>query len=161
MPSADSAHFALQKPDRARTSLQAPPNVSSGEVHYAFIPVTFAGTESAADTVNLCQLPAGVIPIPQLSFITVDDDPGTTLTADIGPIANPDGWCDGADIAAVGNVACCSAAIPAYGITPTTLEADSGADDGLVTIIMTYATLGTPAAGHFGVCLAYKMGLGQ
>ena len=157
MASADSAHYALQSPTRTRTGLQAPPNVSDGEVQYTFIPVTFAGTETALDTVNLCQLPAGVIPLPQLSNITVDDDPGTTLTVDIGPAANPDGCADGSDVASVGVVACCTAAIPAYAIAATPLDADSGAEDGLVTIVMTYATLGTPAAGHFVVCLAYKL----
>ncbi len=157
MASANSDHYNLQKPDRSRTSLQAPPNVSDGEVIYARIPVSFAGTESAADTVNLCQLPVGAIPIPALSSVSVLADPGTTLTVDIGNAADPDGWCDGANVAAVGLVNCLAPAIPAYESTVTTLAADSGADDGLTTIYATWATVGSNSAATFIFNLAYKL----
>ena len=157
MATANSDHYNLQKPDRARTGLQAPPNVSEGELQFTYIPVTFAGTEAAADIVNLCQLPAGVVPVPHLSSVIVTDDPGTTLTVDIGTATDPDGWCDGADVAALGVVNCCSAAVPAWASTVTTLSGDTGADDGLVTVYATWATVGTPAAGAFMFCLAYRL----
>lgn len=159
MASANSDHYNLQKSDRARTSLQATPNISDGSIQYAIIPVSFAGTESANDTVNLCQLPPGVIPVPALSYVQVTTDPGTTLTVDIGTTLDPDGWCDGANVAAVGVVNCCSAAIPAFANAGLNsgLAADSGADDGLVTAIATWATVGGNSAATLVFHLAYKL----
>lgn len=160
MASANSAFYDLQKTDRARTSLQATPNTSEGEVHWARIPVSFAGTESAADTVNLCQLPPGCVPIPSLSSITASGDPGTTLTVDIGTADNDDGWCDGANLGALsaaGNVNCLAPAIPAFELTRTEMGADSGADDGLTTVIATWRTVGTNSAVTITFNLAYKL----
>lgn len=160
MASADSAHYALQKSGRARTGLQAPPNISEGAIQYAVIPVSFAGTESANDTVNLCQLPPGIIPLPSLSYVDVLGDPGTTLTVDIGTAADTDGWCDGANVAAVGLVNCVTPAVPAFANAGLNagLSADSGDDDGLVTVMAKWATVGTNTAATLVFYLAYKLG---
>ena len=161
MPSFNSAQYNLQKPDRARTGLQATANVSSGEVHYAFIPYTVATTEAAADTINLCQLPTGAIPIPQLSsiWIPTDNVTHTTASIDVGCTLNPDGWFDGVSLLAAGNIMACSGTAPEYAATPTSLAADAGAEDGLVTIYATIAAAsgGAFTAGSWYFCLAYKM----
>lgn len=159
MASANSAQYDLQKTTRSRPGLQAPPNISEGELQFAVIPVSFAGTESAADTVNLCQLPAGVIPVPALSSIQVTSDPGTTLTVDIGTALDADGWCDGANVAAVGLVNCLTPAIPAFANASLNsgLAADTADDDGLVTITATWATVGTNSAATLVFILAYKL----
>ena len=90
-----SAQYALQKSDRANTSRNAPENITSGTVEFAVIPYTLAGTEAAADIINLCVLPAGVIPIPSLSHVVCVTDPGTAFTVKIGTAGDDDGWVSG------------------------------------------------------------------
>lgn len=160
MPSFDTAHYALQVPTRANTSVAAPSNVSSGEIEFATIPyVLTSGTDEAAnDTINLCILPAGCIPVPQMSSITCDADPGTAFTVDVGTAANTDGWGDGVALTTAGKVEFCAAAhtAPAW-LVPTPLVADTGSGNAVV-----YATVMTSTAPTAGVILnfvlAYKRG---
>lgn len=121
----ESAQYALQKSNRVNTSRIAPPNVASGTVEFAVIPYTLAATEAGTNTIGLDVLPAGAIPIPQLSSVTCSADPGTTLTLDIGTAANPDGWADGIVLSAGGKVECASATMPAWlAATPITADTD-------------------------------------
>jgi len=156
----DTAHYALQDPTRANTSVAAPSNVSSGEVEFAVIPyVLTSGTDEAAnDTINLCILPAGCIPIPQLSSITCDVDPGTAFTVDVGTAANTDGWGDGVALTDKGKVEFCATAhtAPAW-LVPTPLVADTGSGNAIVYATVMTAT--APVAGAIlNFTLAYKRG---
>lgn len=161
MATFDTAHYALQKPDRARTGLQAPPNISDGMVHYAFLPYVCATTEATADIINLCQLPVGAIPIPQLSsvWIPADNVTHTVATVSVGIAGATTSWMNAVSLLAAGNIMALSGTAPAYASTATSLAADSGADDGLVTVIATLGTLsgGAVTAGSWYFCLAYKI----
>jgi hypothetical protein len=160
MPTFDTAQYALQKPTRTNTSVAAPSNVASGEIEFATIPYALtSGTDEAAnDIINLCILPAGCIPVPQMSSITCDADPGTAFTVDVGTAANTDGWGDGVALTAAGKVEFCAAAhtAPAW-LAATPLVADTGSGNAVV-----YATVMTSTSPTAGVILyftlAYKRG---
>lgn len=157
MPSANTTLYDAQKASRTNTArLPAP---VSKPVQYARIPWTSTAL-SSGDTINICQLPAGVIPRPELSKIVMSTDITTsTLTVDIGPASDPNGWAAAVDCAAIGVKQCCSAsAAPPDYITKTELAADTGAN-GTVDI---YATLtigaGTLDAGELVTfILAYEL----
>ena len=146
-----TTQYDAQASGRANPSRLAAANVSSGEVEFAVIPYTLAGTEAADDVINLCLAPAGAIPIPQLCSVTASADPATTdetdpenpvtgeLTLDIGTAANPDGLADGIDLSAGGKVSAESGTAPAW-LVPTALVADSGSGNAIV-----YATVATAA----------------
>lgn len=158
MPTFNSDQYLLQVSTRANPSRLAPPNVASGDVQFAVIPYTLAGTETAADIINLTVLPQGAIPIPQLSSVVCSADPGTTLTLDIGTAANPDGWADGIVLSAGGKVECASATMPAW-LTQTPIVPDTAKGTADV-----YATVASDASLNAAVVLtftlAYKLGRG-
>lgn len=122
--------FAEQAEDRDNPSRLARPNVASGEVEFACIPYTLAGTEAANDIINLCLLPAGAIPIPQLSKVTCAD-PGTTLTLDVGNADDGDGFADGIVLSAGGSVEFTSGTAPAW-LPQTPLVADAGSGNSAI-----------------------------
>jgi hypothetical protein len=155
MPTFDTTHYAAQKTARANPSRFAPPNVSSGEVEFAVIPYALtSGTDEAADDIiNLCVLPADVIPLPQLSSITCNDDPGTAFTVDVGTAANVDGWGDGVALTTAGQVEFCAAAhtAPAW-LADTPLVEDTGSGNAIV-----FATVKTATAPTAGVILYFTL----
>lgn len=158
MPTFNSTIYNAQKPDRLNPSRLAEPNVASGEVEYAIIKYTLAGTEVQGDIINLCILPAGVVPIPQLSKVTANTDPSAnTLLLDIGTADNADGWADGINLAAGGQVECTSGTFPEW-MNQTPLVAD--AQSGNAVVYATLATAsGVPDAGDIlYFTLAYKRG---
>ncbi len=161
MPTFNTAQYDLQKPDRANTSRFAPPNVSSGEVEWAVIPYTLAGTEAADDIINLCILPADVIPLPGLSRLICATDPGTALTVDVGTAENVDGWGDGVAATTAGPVEFCAAAHanPAW-LDATPLVADSNSGNAVVFATVKTATSLTASTKVY-FHLAYKRGRGQ
>jgi hypothetical protein len=157
-----SAQSLLDDPARANTSRLAPANISSGHIEFARIeyPLTAGTDEAAADLINLCRLPVGAIPIPELSFLTCIGDPGTAFTVDVGTAANPDGWGDGVALTATGKVEFTAAAHTApEWLTPTPLVADTGQKTALV-----YATVVTSTSPTAGIVLiftlAYKLNKG-
>lgn len=157
MPTFETTQFAAQDPTRENTSRNAPSNISSGTVEYATIQYTLAGTEAAADIVNLCVLQPGVIPLPSLSKVTCGADPGTTLTLDIGSSNDADGFADGITLSSGGQVEFTSGTAPAW-LTPTPLAADSG--KGYTTIYATVASAATlTAAVVLTFTIAFKRGL--
>lgn len=155
MPTFTTAQYDLQASDRANPSRLATPNVASGDVEFARIPYALtAGTdEAAADIIKLCVLPAGCIPIPELSSITCDSDPGTAFTVDVGTADNTDGWGDGVALTAAGKVEFCAAAHtqPAWSVS-TPLVADSGSGNAVV-----YATVMTSTAPTAGAILNFVL----
>lgn len=157
MPTAFSTdHYTLTKPDRANTSRLGPSNVSSGRVEFMDITYTIPASSAPAtgDTLNLCELPEGVIPLPHLSSIVCSADPGTTLIIDIGTAVVADGWCDGA-VCDAGKQVMCNSAVAADWNLATPLVADTGSKN--ATVYATFDTISTLTAGvviHF--FLAYK-----
>lgn len=154
MASFDSTQYGLQKPTRANTSRAATANIGDGTVEYALIPYTLATTETANDTINLCILPAGAIPVPALSSVVCSGDPGTTLTLDIGTAQDPDGWADGMTLSSGGQVACTNTAVPAFATTNTQLTADTGS--GSAVVYATVASANSLSAVTLFFVLAYK-----
>lgn len=160
MATFNSTLYDAQKPTRTNTTRLADPNKASGSVEFAVIPYTCAGTEAAADIINLCILPAGIIPVPQLSSITSVDPSANTLVIDVGTAEDADGWGRSVNQAAGGQNGFTSggvAALPAW-LAPTAIAADTGS--GNVVVFATIATAsGVPDAGDvLYFLLAYKRG---
>lgn len=156
MPSFNTSIYAKQIDPTLRNRLLSPYGVQSKTF---FVDVTYimAGTETAADTINLVKLPLGAIIDPTLSSV-VSTGAASTMTLDIGDddvlgvglAADPDRYADGLDTAAAGIDTFSSIAAAARSI-PYALGADS-------TIIATFATLNTPtAAGKLVFRIAYRM----
>lgn len=147
--------FDAQDEARDNTSRLASPNVASGEVQFAHVPYTLVGTEAANDLIKLAVLPAGAIPIPQLSEVLCAD-PGTTLTLDVGTADNADGWADGITLSSGGKIAFTSGTAPAWN-DATPLVADSGSGNAVVYATVASAnTLTADVVLYFQ--LAYKLG---
>lgn len=129
-----------------------------GPVLFAFVDVAVSADNVATDVIDLIELPAGAIVIPELSKIIVTDDMTSgALTIDIGDAVDADRYCDGANCASVGTVECISAAYPdAY--TTRHQCVNTGVASTTTTLIKaTLATFtATIEAGAFRVVLAYK-----
>lgn len=105
------------------------PALIGGKMRVAVVTyTTTTGTdEVATDTILLCKLPVGSIPLPANSYV-VNEDPtsGSSFIMDIGTAENPDGWCDGLDIAAAGiHPFLFSTVTPAFALTPTATESEN------------------------------------
>ena len=155
----ETAVFAAQKPTRANPSRLSPQLSSSGSVEFAVIKYTLKGTEVAGEFVNLAVLPAGAIPLPQLSGISCGADPASgVFTVDIGTAADTQGWADGVNIAAGGHVTAISAGAVTW-LEPTPLVADVGFENsGSAVVSAKLDTLAGPTAGvNLYFLLAYKL----
>jgi hypothetical protein len=148
--------YTATKEARVATGRLGAPNIQSGDVQFAVIPYTLAGTEAAADVINLCLLPAGAIPIPGLSKV-VSADPGTTLTMDVGTAADLDGYADGLVLSAGGQIEFgTSSPLPAWN-TQTPIVADTGSGNAIVKA--TVVSAGTLTASTvLTFILAWKLG---
>lgn len=125
-----------------------------GRLLFATPKYTMAGTEAAADVVNLCVLPKGAIIDPTQCYVVGDGiattatlDVGDDDTAGVGAAADADRYADGLDVAAAGidqfsSIAC------AARLTPYALGAES-------IIKATFATMNTPVAGKI---LQFRIG---
>jgi hypothetical protein len=92
----------------------------TGTLEFKQFPYTLVGTEAANDIINITRLPLGAVVVPSLCSVTAED-PGTTLTLDIGTAENPDGLADGIVLSSGGQVAFTSATMPADALTQTRL----------------------------------------
>lgn len=130
----------------------------SGAIQYAFIDVATTADNAADDVIDLYELPAGAMVIPEKSFIQVTDDMTSGVcTFDIGDAADADRYCDGADVASTGEVKFLSAAIPAAYSTRLKVAKTGTASTNTALVQLTIATMGaTIEAGAFRVVLAYK-----
>lgn len=156
MATFNTALYTAQKSSRVNTSRLNAPNVASGQVEFAVIPYTLTASEAANDVINLGVLPAGVIPLPQLSSVTCSADPGTTLTLDIGTAADTDGWADGIVLSSGGQVAATSATMPAW-IAPTAITADSDTTNAGVGNAVVYATVASASTLTADVVLYFTL----
>ena len=96
MPTFNTSRFTAQT-GAAGASPSAAYQLSKftqGKIRYASIPYALAGTEAAADVINLVRLKEGAVVIPSLSRV-VCQDPGTALTLDIGFASHTDALSDG------------------------------------------------------------------
>lgn len=159
MATFETTIHAAQKETRGNVSRLTAPNQSGGELHVAVIPYTLAGTEAATDIINLCHLPVGAIPIPQLSHVTASADPSSgTLTLHVGTEEDVDGWANTVLLGGGGQQACTSGTMPAW-ILPTKLAADAVPTGGGVRVFATVAAASaSPDAGDIlYFTLAYKL----
>jgi hypothetical protein len=152
MPSTNSVQYTAQLAAAANyaDTIDDKRQIEGG-IQYAFIDVAVAASATAADTVNLIELPVGSIVYPELSFIVVTDDMSSgAVTIDIGD-TDVDRYCDGANCASVGTVQFLAPAIPdGYTNRHKITEATK-------LIKVTYATLAaTVETGAYRVVLAYK-----
>lgn len=157
MPNFTTAIYDAQKEGRANISRLAGANLASGEVEYAVVKYTTVGTEASADTIQLCVLPQGAIPIPALSKVQRMASPGTTFTITIGTAAAAAGWANGIVLGgAAGQVEFNSAGTPAWN-DQTPIVPDTGSGNAIV--VATLTTVGSPATGAvLYFVLAYKRG---
>lgn len=111
----------IVRQEQLSASLQAEPANLNGKLPlHQRVSYTLLGTEVANDTIQLFDLPAGAVIVPQDSDVTCLD-PGTTLTLDIGDAADTDRYADGIVMSAGGIVNFCATAgttIPAAVVTP-------------------------------------------
>ncbi len=148
--------YDAQNPNRNNISRLLDKNIASGEVEFAVVQYALAGTEAANDVIDLCILPAGVTPVPQLSKITCGADPGTTLTMHVGTAAAASGWINGAVLSAGGEVSADTTNIATW-VTPTPLAADAGS--GNAVVFATVASANTLTASTvLTFLLAFKRG---
>jgi len=108
---------------------------------------TIASGDAANDTFNICYLPKGASVLRSLSSVT-SIDPGTTLTLDVGTLANPDVYADGIVCSAGGTVLFGSAvAGTASDLVPATVD-----DNTVVQVTLaSAATLTTGVVLYFTI----------
>jgi hypothetical protein len=154
MATFNSALFSAQDETRVATGRLAEPNLASGTVEFAIVPYTLAGTEDEAtpDIIKLCLLPAGAIPIPELSAVICETDPGTALTLDVGTAADPDGWLRGLAFTVAARLGAMDGTLPAWLTTKTPIVADTGSGNAVV-----YATVALGTALTAGTKLQFVL----
>lgn len=91
---------------------------TGGLLLFATAIVTTTAAMAANDTIQLFDLPPQAVVVPQLSHVTCSADPGTTLTLDVGDAGDADRYADGVVLSSGGQVAFCSATMPAAVATP-------------------------------------------
>ena len=146
--------YVAQNESRANPARFLDPNIASGELEFTRVPYTLVNGDlpAAGGIINLCLLPAGAIPVPQLSSVTCSADPGTTLTLNIGAGAVPAGWASGIVLDNGGQVACVGTTVPAWAATDTPITADAGSGNALI-----YATVATASTLTQGVTLMFML----
>ncbi len=128
----------------------------SGPMQYAFVTVEWDGDESAAEVVDLIELPEGAMVFPEHSKVIVSTDCAATLTVDVGDATDPNRYADGVDAGAVGEDSFLAPAIPAAVATKYEVEKEDSSGNDTRLIQATWATLATPAAGVIHFLIAFK-----
>lgn len=120
-------------------------DITGGDVRFATALVTLATGMAANDTLQLCDLPAGAVVVPQLCSVT-GADAGQPFTVDIGDALDPDRYADGLDLgAANGQKAFTAPAVPDAVLNPYRLPAQT----------RIYATIMTATAVTNGAVLSF------
>ena len=156
MASYDSDVYKAQDPGRVNPSRLLDKDVISGSVEYAVISHTLTN-ESAGDTINVCLLPAGVIPVPQLSRVTFSGVMNNAFELRVGTAATPSGWFSLQNIDQPGDWGCSAPASVAQWTVATPLVADPGSDAAKIVARVT-ATDGPNGGAVLTFLLAYKVG---
>jgi len=113
----------------------------SGTLLYATAIVTLDHAMAANDTIQLADLPAGAVVVPQLSHVTGATTATSSLTLDIGDALIPNRYAQVLDVTAAGQHAFCAGTLPAAAATPyrlpdptrvhATVHAASGVNTGV------------------------------
>lgn len=126
----------------------------TGVLLLATVSYTLTGSEAANDTIQLVDIPAGAVIVPQNSYCTASADPGTTLTLKVGDSADDDRYASGIVMSAGGIIGFCSATMPAAVATPYRIPSSVGAS----RIIATVASANTlTAAVKLVFTIAYRV----
>lgn len=110
----------------------------AGLLLYATASVVVTAGMAAADTIEITDIPAEGVVVPQLSHVTCSADPGTTLTMDIGDAADTDRYADGINLGSGGQVAFTSGTMPAAATVP---HRDQTGPTRVIATLATAATL--------------------
>lgn len=121
--------------------------VNGATVKTLNVQYTLLGTEAAADTLALAYLPKNVRLLREGSWVT-SLDPGTTLTLDIGTVADPDIYADGIVLSAGGGINFASAVagaaanlVPLVTTDNTLIQATIASANTLTAGVILYFTL--------------------
>ena len=99
--------------DQADYSNKAEPSNLVGKLPLVILAsYTIAGSEAVNDTIQLIDLPAECVIVPQLSSVT-GVGAGTGLTIDVGDSVDPDRYAGGINLSTGGQVAFTAGALPA------------------------------------------------
>jgi hypothetical protein len=145
MPTTKSVEFA--KFDNASLKSRPDSIQAEGRVRYLNDIIDTTAANGAADVITLLPLPAGALVDRRRSFIYVEIKPAATVTCDIGMTSDPDGFCDGTDLAVVGKFDF-AAGTGALGADLVEVLPDD-------PIILTLNTMTTPQIGRIRVSIAY------
>lgn len=143
-------NYNAQKETRANPARLADANVASGSVEFAVVPYPVVAL-AVGDVIFVGLIPAGSIPVPQLSDVTSTASVGS-VQLDLGTAEDPDGWAKSITLAA-GKVAATAGTSPAW-LAPTKLAADAGS--GNVAVYATVATGSASVGATLYFTLAYK-----
>lgn len=121
-------------------------------LNVSFLDLPIAADQAQGSVVEIWEFPIGAIIFPELCSVIVSDDVSSgAVTVDIGDATDPDRYCDGANIAAAGEVTFITPAFPdgytnRHEMTATTR-----------LVKLTFATLAaTVEAGAIRVKIAWK-----
>lgn len=119
-------------------------NKTGGKLRTFLVEDTIGGSDATADTKKLLRLPKGFTLIPSLSYVTLED-PGTTLTLDLGDndasATDADRYCNDLVLSAGGNVGLASA-LATFGVAATRPFKTTSECD----LTATYVSVSTPTA---------------
>lgn len=112
---------------------------------------TLLGTEAGTEIIRICRNPVRAKLVPHLSAVCCDD-PGTTLTLDIGDAENPDRYADAIVLSAGGTVLLSSVSC-LQTVDPIVTSDDADDDQGA----WIYATVNSAASLTAGADLRFKL----
>lgn len=154
MPQFTTTQYDAQSALATNTYEANLPALIGGKMRMAVVTyTTTTGTDEAAnDTILLCKLPVGSVPLPANSYVVNEDPTSGSLIIDVGLAQDTDGWSAGLDISAAGlHPFLFSTATPAFSLTPT----ETTSEDVYVTVTTASATM--TASKKIVFYLAYLM----
>lgn len=120
---------------------------AEGRIRFLNDIINTTADNSATDVITLLPLPAGALVDKRRSFIHVETKPAATVTCDLGFTSDPDGICDGANLAVAGIIQMKEGT----GALGSDLLAVPKSDP----LILTLNTMTTPQIGKVRVSIAY------
>lgn len=121
---------------------------AEGRMCYLNDIIDTSAANGAGNVITLLQPPAGALIDRRRSFIYIETKPAAAVSCDIGFTSDPDGLCDGANLAVVAKV---DFAAGTGALGADMVEVPAGDDP----LILTLNTMTTPQIGKIRVSLAY------
>jgi len=129
----------------------------SGAAQFAFIDVPIAADNATGNIIELIELPAGAIVLPELSKIVVDDDFAAAATVNIGDVADRDRYAAAVPVNDPGIFEFWRTSPVLAGFTTRHECVDTGVAATTTTLItLEIASITTASSGTLRVVLAYK-----